>query len=277
MADNTKIHYSSENQKHLIDLMMFKGAPINNDIDNEIIILVNDGYVAGFSPNRLQSVWSAYRVADHTRDVKYERPHLYYDDKRLGLEHQIGPETFGKVNGISYHVGHLVPNEVTNRQYGRMAQLQTFFMSNMCPQKDSLNTGVWKDLETLVRSVEDIDGKSREHIWAIAGPVFGDNPEYIDRPNGKKVPIPEACYYVTVDPFRYPWDRKSNVDVACFLIPQDAERNTSLSDYLVDQRQIEEKTKLSFFPLWDSAMATSAALSAPGSMNTRHRLLRQII
>ncbi len=152
--DNTSIHPASQNLAHLIDLFLFKGAPINNDPDNEVQILVNHGYVAGFSPQRLQPLWSAYRVAHADQAVDYDRPHVYYADDRLDAAHRLGPETFGRKNGIQYHVGHMVPNEVINVQFGRLAQMETFFMSNMSPQRGSLNTGVWLALEDAIRNIE---------------------------------------------------------------------------------------------------------------------------
>ena len=65
--DNSKIHPKSENQVHLVDIHLWRGAPQNLDPEREIEILVNQGYVVGFSPSRLQPAWSAYRVAyaDH--------------------------------------------------------------------------------------------------------------------------------------------------------------------------------------------------------------------
>jgi len=175
----------------------------------------------------------------------------------------------------------MVPNEVINRQFGRLAQMETFLMSNMSPQRGSLNTGVWLSLENMIRKIEDMPDK--DHIWAIAGPIFSEDPELIRRPNGTKVPIPDAYYYITVDPYRYPWDRPRNVDIACFKIEQGARGGTPLSKYLVELDEIEELTKLSFFPAWVAAgvdvlgsfavTGDDASVSTPA---TRHRLLAQL-
>ncbi len=272
--DNTIVHPASESQRHLIDLFLFKGPPANNDPDRQVQILVNTGYAVGFSSDRLQPLWSAYRVAGSTRDVDYDRPHLYYADQRLPEESRLGPETFGRKNGIQYHVGHMTPNEVINRQFGRLAQMETFFMSNMSPQRGSLNTGVWLSLENAIRNIEDT--RDKDHVWAVTGPIFGDAPEVIERRGGLQVPIPESYFCITVDPFRYPWDRQSNVDVACFRIPQDAERGTPLDRFLVDLREIEEAANLTFFRGWDHDIGESVGSEGVDSSWTRHRLLSQL-
>ena len=255
----------------------FKGAPRNNDTERQVQILVNHGYVVGFSPERLQPLWSAYRVAGFDRDIDFDRPHLYYADQRLDSEYRVGPQTFGRINDVQYHVGHMVPNEVINRQFGRLAQMETFLMSNMSPQRGSLNSGAWLALENAIRNIEDTADK--DHIWAIAGPIFGEEPEIVDRANGQKIPIPDAYYCVTVDPFRYPWDRPSNVDVVSFILPQETESNTPLDELIVPLSDVEAATNLHFFPGWESETQGGAMLEGLESRemeapNLRHRILQ---
>ncbi len=247
--NNTIVHHKSESLAHNINLFVFKGAPENRDPDRQVQVLVNHGYVVGYCPERLQPLWSAYRVAHAAQDVNFDRPHLYYQDNRLDPEIRIEARTFGKLNGIQYHVGHMVPNEVINRQFGRLAQMETFYMSNMCPQRGSLNTGAWLKLENAIRNIEDTPDK--DHVWAVAGPIFGDDPDHIEHPDGQLIPIPDAFYYVTIDPFRYPWDRQSNVNLVCFRFPQDAPSGSDISDFIVSLDVIQDETKLTFFPGWD--------------------------
>ena len=250
MTDHSEVHPDSKHLAHLIDLFLFKGAPLNNDPEHKVKILVNHGYVVGFAPSRRQPLWSAYRVANATRWVDYDRPHLYYADERLDDTERLDNKTFGTHNGIKFNVGHMVPNEVINVQFGRLAQLETFFMSNMCPQYEDLNQGVWLKLENAIRNIEDRPG--RDHVWAIVGPVFGESPSIIRRSDGNDVPVPEAFYCITIDPFDYPWDKPGNQAVACFLIPQSAPRRNSPTDYPSSIQAIEEKTKLTFMPGFDS-------------------------
>ncbi|MCA9665671.1 MAG: DNA/RNA non-specific endonuclease [Myxococcales bacterium] len=278
MTDFTTVHPSSQHLAYLLDLYCFQGRPLNGDKDNPVVVLVNHGFAVGFCPKRMQPTWAAYRVAHAKAAVDYDRPHLYYDDARLDEALRVGSETFGD----GYHVGHMVPNQAINEQFGRLAQMETFLMSNMSPQRGTLNTGVWAKLEDAIRKIEDTPDK--DHVWAIAGPIFGDDPEIIERPNGSQVPLPEAYFYVMADPFRYPWNRMSNVDVFAFRIPQDAPKNKSPDDYLVDDiEEIERATKLSFFPKWYAADDGGLQPAGAGdgeppfaSRRDRHRLMRAL-
>jgi DNA/RNA endonuclease G (NUC1) len=270
--DYTSVHPSSVNEAHRVDLHLWRGAPQNLDENRPIRILVNHGYVVGFCPDRLQPAWSAYRVANADDDVDYDRPLMYYDDMRLAEEHRIGRKTFGKIGGIQLNVGHMTPNEVINRQFGRLAQLETFFMSNMSPQYGSLNGGVWLKLETSIREIEDEPGK--DHVWAIVGPVFGEEPSSVYRGQGKYLPVPEKYFCVIVDPFRYPYDTLSRVRIDCFLIPQVAPSSSSPADYPATLAEVEAATNLKFFAAWARELPEGTLASAAEGSSVDSRLMK---
>lgn len=302
MTDNTTIHPASQHLAHLLDLFLFKGAPVNTDADRPVTVLVNHGYAVGYAPDRRQPLWAAYRVAGGSGVARFERPMLYYADERLEDSVRLDNTTFGKHDGVQYNVGHMVPNSAINSQFGRLAQMETFFMSNMSPQWGSLNQGVWRDLEARIHAVE--EDPEREHLWTIAGSVFGDDPLVITRKDGIDVPVPEAYYCITIDPFRYPYDRSGNQDIACFVIPQDAPRRTPLETFMTTLEEIETRTRLQFMPGWASEVAQAesretleamramrdipqvrtrsgvrsagAVAAATDGPPARHRLLRQL-
>ncbi|EGF89588.1 DNA/RNA non-specific endonuclease family protein [Asticcacaulis biprosthecium C19] len=256
--DYTTLHPMSAGQVHLVDLHLWRGPPKNLDSSRPVQIMVNQGYVVGFCPARLQPAWSAYRVASATRDVDFDRPIHYHDDLRLPEEHRIGRKTFGKLGNIGLEVGHMTPNEVINRQFGRLAQMETFLMSNMSPQYGSLNGGVWLKLETAIREIKDEPGK--DHVWAVVGPVFGDEPALISRGNNKHLPVPKAYFCIMVDPFMYPFDQPSNARIDCFIIPQDAPPASNPQDYPATLAEVEQATNLKFFSDWGRDIPVEASL-----------------
>lgn len=269
--DNTTVHPLSASQAHLVELHLWRGPPENLDAERPVQILVNQGYVVGFCPARLQPLWSAYRVAHAEADVDFERPIHYHDDLRLPPEQRVGRTTFGSLGGVRLNVGHMTPNEVINRQFGRLAQMETFLMSNMSPQYGSLNSGVWLKLETAIRQIEDEAGK--DHVWAIVGPVFGDQPNSITRPGGKVLPVPRAYFAIVVDPHTYPYDRLSNVQLDCFIIPQEAPPSSNPQDYPATLAEIEAATQLKFFGAWgrDVPVALQSAEAAAAPVRSRLR------
>lgn len=247
--DHTTIHPLCASQAHLIELHLWRGAPQNLDETRPIQIIVNHGYVVGFCPERLQPAWSAYCLGLAEDEANYERPLLYYDDMRLDEEYRIGRKTFGRIGEVQLNVGHMTPNAAINRQFGRLAQMETFMMSNMSPQYGSLNSGVWRDLERAIREIEDEPNKA-DQVWVIVGPIFGEEPASIYRGHGKHLSIPESYFCVVVDSDDYPYDTPSKVDIDCFIIPQNAPGNSQPDAYPATLEEVEEATNLKLFASW---------------------------
>ncbi len=245
MADNSTIVPATEPLAHALDLFCFHGRPQNRDTQRPVSIVVNHGYAVGFSPSRLQPVWAAYRVSAAKRDVDYERPHLFYDDPRIPEEWRITDWTFGRIGSTSYDRGHMVPNFAVNTQFGRLAQMETFFMTNICPQRAEQNQGIWMRLEKIIVSQW---APEWEHIWVITGPIFGSRPRKLKRPNGLEVPVPKGFYVILTDPLRWPYDDPKNVRFLALNIPQSAGSGYPDNDMITTVAEIEKATKLRFFP-----------------------------
>lgn len=245
MIDNSSILEVCKPLAHVIDFFCFRGRPINLDQQRPVSVVVNHGYVVGFSHERLQPVWAAYQVSAAKRDVDYQRPHLFYDDPRLPKSLQIGAGGFGKVQGRPYDRGHLVPNFAINTQFGRLAQSETFFMSNISPQDAKTNRGVWAKLEKLIINQF---APAWEHIWVMTGPVFGDNPNSLQRSDGRLVPVPDGHFMILVDPQKYPHHQPKNVNFLALYVPSTAGYSDPGDDLVTSVEWIEQATGLKFFP-----------------------------
>lgn len=240
--DFSKIAEPCKPLAHLLELFCLQGTPQNQNPNDSVLILINHGYVLGFSLAHNQPAWAAYQVSKATRNVNYARPPFFVDDTRLPLANRIGSETFGE----GYDLGHMVPNAAINEQYGKLSQMETFLMSNVAPQKAELNRGVWVKLEEEIRGdyFGDVD-----HVWVITGPIFPDSLTYLTRKNGTRVAIPESFFCILVRPNRYPFDSPGNAEYLAFIFPQEIARKQQLEpEFLVTINEIEAKTKLNFFP-----------------------------
>lgn len=245
MSDNSSVLEICRPLQHALDFFCFRGRPLNLDQKRPVSIIVNHGYAVGFSPDRLQPLWAAYQVSAAKRDVDYERPHLFYEDPRLPKEQQVGTWGFGLVDGKPFDRGHLVPNFAINTQFGRLAQSETFFMSNIAPQRADTNRGVWQRLEKLI--IQEF-APAWEHIWVMTGPIFAAKPRFITRANGLKIPVPKSFFMILIDPQRFPYDDPKNVAFLALEVPQTTGYKIPGSELVTSIEAIETATKLRFFP-----------------------------
>jgi endonuclease G len=127
----------------------------------------------------------------------------------------------------------MAPNHAIDTRYGREAQLETFLMSNICPQRPNLNRRVWEKLEG---KVADDYANRLPNVWVTSGPIFGANVERL--PCG--VEIPDAFYSIVV---AGPHGRPSAL---AFIVPQTVNGTESLPQFLRSIDKIEQETGLNF-------------------------------
>lgn len=109
---------------------------------------------------------------------------------------------------------------------------ESFYLSNICPQNQSLNRGDWNDLEEKARSW----AKRDSAIIIVCGPIIPKRPQKI----GNNVAVPEAFFKVILSPY------KKNPQAIGFIMPNQA-GNNPLSHYACSIDKVEEVTKMDFF------------------------------
>lgn len=224
----------------------YGGMPRSPGIDHQLRTLQNKGYVAGYSDVMANPLWAAYRMRDVSPLPKpAARPDAFDVDMRT-----IARITPGDYTGSGYDRGHLAPNYAIATRYGEAAQKETFLMSNIIPQRHSLNAGLWKQLEMKIAS--NYPARFGE-VWVMAGPIFGLKSARLKG----GVAVPEACYMIILD------ESDGRVRCQAFIFPQNAEGN--LARYLVTVDEIEARTGLDFLhELPDEAEALLESRRADG-------------
>ena len=91
-------------------------------------------------------------------------------------------------NNGYYDRGHQIPSADRTANYGMNAA--TFYGTNMTPQKNVFNGGIWLSLESKVRDWS----KSSDTLYVVTGCVVKDAPYYaLDRANNR-IPAPTAYF-----------------------------------------------------------------------------------
>lgn len=146
------------------------------------------------------------------------------------------PNLTGAYDG--YSRGHQIPSG--DRLSSREDNASTFYYSNMVPQKQTHNGGIWQQLERHVRALaEPVDT-----LYVVTGVGFFDdtNYKYTEDRSGVKCPVPDYFYKVVV------WrDKQQRWHSKAWCIPHEG-YSGGYDDYKTTLKKMEEKTGFDFFP-----------------------------
>ena len=208
-------------------------APSNYQpaVAKKLQVLHNIGYISGFSNELRVPLWVGYVATYPFKYNTVERPSTFIQDTRVSAS-----ATHHDYSNSGYDRGHMAPNYVIGRCYGEKAQMETFLMTNIIPQKPKLNRKQWKDLE---QHIANILAKKYGKVLVFTGPVF-ENAQ-IDKIKGT-IAIPTSCYMIIVVQ-----NTKKEIYAIGFVIPQ-VPNKKSLWDYCVSIDEIERLTGIDFLP-----------------------------
>jgi len=219
--------------------MVWMGEPRPSDWKNPYTFtrtLRNHGFMLGYSDLRGNPLWVTYALTPPQPDAeRLKRPSHFSADWR-GLN-QVSHEDY---TGGGFDRGHMAPNHAISVLYGREGQADSFLMTNITPQKASLNERLWERLEELEL---DQFAKQFGKVWVVDGPIF-------DPPNERmrsswRVEVPDAFYKIILAP-----EAKKAL---AFIMPQTVRGDEPLDHYLTSVDSIEKRTGLDFFPELDDA------------------------
>jgi endonuclease G len=211
------------------DRYCYAGAPrATTSFPDQITVLTNTGYLVGYCERRKDPVWVCYRLFKPDQWSAPPRPQEFRTDYRTAAR-----ANTHDYSGSGYDRGHMAPNYAIAVCYGPQAQLETFLMSNIIPQRPALNRQVWERLEQS--EIRDYAPRYRQ-IWVIDGPVF----HRPDRLRGGE-DIPDACYKIIVR------EDDGHPSILAFIMPQTVRGTEPPSQFLSSVHEIEQETGLDFF------------------------------
>ncbi len=215
------------------DTMVFQGIPkaTRDGLQTFIRIFRNDAFMVGYSDIRGNPLWVVYKLSAPKASQPLKRPENFTSDWRnFGV---IGTSDY---TNSGYDRGHMAPNRAIAQLYGKKAQEETFLMTNITPQKPSLNQKLWQRLESLEFEVFTQKFKS---VWVYTGPLFNTNVKRLK--SSYWVEIPDAFYKIYVG-----IQADGSLKTLAFVIPQNAKANTPLEKFIVSIDTVEKSSGFDF-------------------------------
>ena len=136
-----------------------------------------------------------------------------------------------------YSRGHQIPN--ADRNANPTLCYTTYYFSNMVPQNQQHNGGIWSNLENQVRTL----ANGVDTLYVVTGVGFDNtNYQYAHDRDGMACPIPDYFYKVVV------WrDEQERWHSKAWCIPHEGFSGKP-NKYKTTLKKMEEKTGFDFFP-----------------------------
>jgi endonuclease G, mitochondrial len=204
-----------------------EGYPKDNLHDT---LLRYTGFSISYNEDNEQPAWVAYILTkSEIKSGSETRSENFRPDKNVST----GSASLKDYSGSGYDRGHMAP--AADMKWSPVAMSESFLLSNMSPQDQSFNRGIWGRLEAKVRDW----AVTNDSILVITGPVLKGIRKYIGE---NKVGVPLYYFKVIAD------ISAPDYKVIGFIL-ENKGSNKDLMSYAVTVDSIEKMTGYSFFPM----------------------------
>ena len=202
------------------------------------IVLTKQFYVILFDTTTLVPEWVTYHLTKENLQGDAKRKDSFRPDSALPKGKRSELEDY-KDSG--YDRGHMAPAADFKRSDEAMSE--TFFLSNMAPQRPKLNEITWSHLENEVRTLT----KKHGSIWIFTGPLYLDSVNHKSEPKDHVGPhnvgVPTHFFKVILCEHS-----DGQREMFAFVMKNQLEKLAGISkDYIVTVRQVEELSGFNFF------------------------------
>lgn len=192
-------------------------------------VIHHNYYSLSYSEEHEQAEWVAYELyRENLEGERVPRSNNFREDRAV----KTGSSNSRDFSHPDYDRGHLVP--AADMNFNETAMSETFFMSNMSPQKNNFNQGIWRELEENTRYW----AKKFKRLFVVTGPVLSR--PIIRRIGNNKVSVPAAYFKVLLD-----IDDPEKKGIG-FIMPN-AVSYEPIETYAVSIDEVEELTGINFF------------------------------
>lgn len=201
-------------------------APLKNKPEQ---ILQRMGYTVSYNKDTRLPNWVAWHLTADRLVGSAKRPQkAFHEDMDVAEPRATDWDYYNS----RYDRGHMCP--AGDNKWSKVAMLESFLFTNICPQNGNLNRGDWNELENMCRKW----AKEYGDIYVVCGPILYSGKHKTIGKN--KVVVPEAFFKVVLC--------MENTPKAIGFIYKNAAGNRPKGDYVNTVDEVERITGIDFFP-----------------------------
>lgn len=207
------------------------GAPVSPQVEADVQYLCKLNYALQYSNDTKTAIYVLEHVTKESITGASKRKDDFRADPSIPKQHQSLLSDYARQ---PYDRGHLSP--AGNNTQTAAVMSESFFLSNMVPQNQNNNRGIWKQLETKVRDYVLRTGD----VYVVSGPIYDKTFKTIGT---NKVGVPDRLYKVIID--------AKNKKASAYIFPNTALPVQDLPKYQVSISEVEMATGINFNPKLD--------------------------
>lgn len=196
-------------------------------------IVIHDNYSLSYNEKYEQAEWVFYELKNVKNSGNFKRPYFIYDPKV-----KTKSADYKNYKNSGYDKGHLCP--AADMKFSKEAFDATFYTSNISPQKNEFNGGIWNRLENKTRYW----AEKNNEIYVVTGGVLKEGLKTIGK---EKVAVPDYFYKILLS------ENSGKYKMIAFLMPNEMS-SKPLYDYVISVDEIEKMTGIDFFPILPDAV-----------------------
>lgn len=213
-----------------------KGGKKENDfspISTTGQIVVHQNYILSYNEKYEQAEWVFYKLKIQGVNQSFKRPYFILDPmvKTKSADYK-------NYKNSGYDKGHLCP--AADMKFSKDAFDDTFYTSNISPQKSEFNGGIWNRLENKTRYW----AEKNNGLYVVTGGVLKKGLKTIGK---EKVAVPDQFYKILLQ------ENNGKYKMIAFLMPNKMS-DRPLYEYVVSVDEIEKITGIDFFPVLPDAI-----------------------
>ncbi len=213
------------------DVPLGRPRPHSIDPARWFHLLDPPGFAIGYGEWLRNPLWVSWEVPGGSLQPLKKRPRKF--SCGAGTWAQVCADDF---RNSGYDRGHLAPNYAMSRLHGRAAQVASFSMTNITPQRHAMNSRAWQRLEEV--EMDRLRPNSQQRFWVMAGPLFDPPLQRLE--SGVAIPTAMWRLWVRVTTAADA-DAPPRWELLAFIVPQDATGTEDLRGFLSTVDAIEER------------------------------------
>jgi len=194
-------------------------------------VMTKAGYTVSYNKETKCANWVSWHLTKAHSSGPWSRKGLPYIEDEEAEKPRQELEDW-RFNPKRYDHGHMCP--AADNKWSKDAMIQSFYLTNMCPQNHNLNCGDWQELEEKCRDWSVAYGE----IYIACGPIFY-NGKNETMGGTKEIWVPDAFYKVVLR-------MKDKPTSIGFVYPNEGKHH-AMSHYVCTVDEIEMTTGIDFF------------------------------